>query len=358
MTLRRTKDSREAGIEGTNEWTQAALDLDASEYHPYWKFFSYMRASQAHKSVSGTSNSPAVHFFRNGASDRLVELLKDWRLPAPVVHDAAYTWLINDLWGAPKLRKYTYDRVEPLLMAGWGDTAEAHLIRGGYYIQYAWDARGGGWASTVTDEQWRLMKERLGIARESLERSWTMKPLLDTALRMQWVELGDSRGRKEMERWYKNAIELDPGNYQARMNKLNWIHEKWHGSVKEMLDFGKECLTDTNGSAALTLYEVQFELAKYHQLRGRGTEAEYLKQPAVWRDVKLSFETFFAAHPNETGWRHNYALAAYKCEAWDDLRKQIKSMGQSINYRYFGGEKEFMEMVRKAEQFGKEPVDL
>ena len=357
MILRHTKNSRSAGVEGTNEWTKVALELDVSGYHQYWKFFSYMRAAQAHKSISGTNNSDEVVTFRTGASDRLVELLKDTRVPPAVVQDAAYTWLVEDLWSAPILRKSTYDRIEPLLLGAWGDTAEAHLIRGAYYVQYAWDARGGGWASTVSDEGWRLMKERLGIARESLERSWIMRPILETALQMQGVELGDSRGRKEMERWFNNAMKLDPGNYQARMNKLNWVHEKWHGSVEEMLDFGKECLADTNGTASLTLYDVHLELAKYHRQSQTGTEGEYLKRPEVWSDIKLSFETFFAAHPDAIGWRHNYALAAYKSEVWDDLRKQIKLLGP-INYSYFGGKEAFEEMVRKAEEYGKEPTTL
>jgi hypothetical protein len=357
MTLRQTKDAQKAGREGTNEWTQVALDLDASGYHQYWKFFSYKRASQAHKSITGTSNSAEVIWFRQAASDRLIELLKDPRLPESVVLDSAYTWLINDLWSASNLRKYTYDQIESLLLGGWGDAAEAQLIRGAYYIKYAWVARGAGWASTVSEEGWRIMKERLAIARESLERSWIMKPLLETALNMQWVELGDSRGRKEMERWFSNAMELEPGNYDARMNKLNWLHVKWHGSVKEMLDYGKECLGDTNGTASLTLYDAHLELAKYHRQSEEGDEAEYLKRAEVWSDIKLAFETFFEAHPEATSWRHNYALAAYQSEAWEDLQKQIKLLG-IVNYPYFGGKEAFEEMVRKAEQNVKEGVSL
>lgn len=357
MILRHTKDSHRAGPQDTNEWTQTALELDESAYHQYWRFFSNMRAAQAHKSLSGSSNTTEVIALRNRASDRLVDLLRDPSLPAFVLYDAAYNFLINDLWGAPILRTNTYFRLEPLLLSGWGDTAEAHLIRGAFFVRYAWDARGGGWASTVSEDNWKLMKERLNIARESLEKSWAIKPMLDTALRMQWVELGDTRGRKEMERWFNNAMELDPGNYDARMNKLNWLHEKWHGSVKEMLNFGKECLSDTNGTAALTLYDVHLELAKYHRQSDRGSEAEYLKRPEVWNDIKLSFEKFFEAHPDEVSWRHNYALAAYRSEAWDDLRKQIKLMGP-INYSYFGGKDAYEKMVRKAEQLGKEPVNL
>ena len=68
--------------------------------------------------------------------------------------------------------------------------------------------------------------------------------------------------------------------------------------------------------------------------------------------MKRAFETFFAAHPEEIGWRHNYAWVAYKAEEWDDLRKQIPLLGE-INYSYFGGKEAFEEMVRKAEEMGQ-----
>src|SRR5688572_28517418 len=96
--------------------------------------------------------------------------------------DSADPWLNKDLWGASKLRAGTWERIEPALTNGWGDTAEFHLLRGAEYISSAWDARGNDWANTVTDEGWKLMAERLKVAREWLERSWTMKPRLETAL--------------------------------------------------------------------------------------------------------------------------------------------------------------------------------
>ena len=160
-----------------------------------------------------------------------------------------------------------------------------------------------------------------------------------------------------MERWFKNAMDLDPTNYEARMNKLQWLHPKWHGTAQDMLDFGEECLSNTNGAVSLTLYDAHLELAKYQEQIKAGPAAEYWKRPEVWTDVKRAFERFFAMHPEEVGYRHNYALAAYKCEAWDDLRKQIPLLGE-INYSYFGGKEAFEEMVRKAKQYGKEPSTL
>jgi len=209
MILRNTKDPHYAGVDGTNDWVQVAMELDASGYHLYWKFFSFARAAQALKSVPAETNSPGVVWFRNEASFRLHDLVQDKTLPTEVMFDSVYPWLNKDLARVPKLRWATWERIEPSLTNGWGDTAEFQLLRGAAYVSYAWDGRGRDWASTVTEEGWKLMGERLKIARECLERSWTMKPRLETAIEMQSVELGASQGREEMERWYKNAMEID-----------------------------------------------------------------------------------------------------------------------------------------------------
>jgi hypothetical protein len=101
------------------------------------------------------------------------------------------------------------------------------------------------------------------------------------------------------------------------------------------------------------LQEGHRQLATWYEQSGKGKKDDYWKQPGVWEDCKASFEAFFANNPGGIGWRHNYALAAYKCEKWDDLRKQIKLLGP-VNYSYFGGKEAFDEMVRKAEEMGRD----
>src|SRR5262249_15626687 len=44
----------------------------------------------------------------------------------------------------------------------------AHVVLGCVYKDFAWAARGGGYANTVSDEGWRLFKKRLETARAHL----------------------------------------------------------------------------------------------------------------------------------------------------------------------------------------------
>jgi hypothetical protein len=353
MVLRQRYDAFQADESTTNLWVQAALDLESTGYPMYWKFFSYMRAAEALSAVSGRTNSPVVIQYRNAASVRLIELLKDKSTPTSVVLEAAGVWINGVLNRAPKLRTWTYDQVEPLLLEGWGDTAEAWFIRGRYYIGYAWVARGSGWASTVSDQGWKLMQERLQVARESLEKSWNISPIEDVAVSMITLNMGDTGNRAEMERWFNRAMELNPASYNACEAKLLWLMPKWHGSAREAIAFGRECVTNTawKGDVPLHLYHAHRQLATWYLQSEQGTENDYWKLPGVWPDVRASFEEFLEQNPDRTGWRHDYALAAYQAEAWDDLRKQIKLLGP-INYAFFGGKPAFEEMARKAQQNG------
>ena len=45
-----------------------------------------------------------------------------------------------------------------------------------------------------------------------------------------------------MELWFDRAMELDPNDYDACYYKLYYLEPKWYGSVKDMLDFGRECV--------------------------------------------------------------------------------------------------------------------
>jgi hypothetical protein len=49
----------------------------------------------------------------------------------------------------------------------------SRLARARAFSSYAWAARGGGFAYTVTPEGWRLMRERLAAAREDLQAAQT-----------------------------------------------------------------------------------------------------------------------------------------------------------------------------------------
>jgi hypothetical protein len=126
--------------------------------------------------------------------------------------------------------------------------------QGYYLVHYAWQARGSGVADTVTDDGWQKFRERLTAARQALEDSWAAQPgVFQTANLMFDVETGIGGDRASMEKWFTRAMEADGNNQPACSAKLNWLDPKWHGSVEEMLAFGRECRDTKNWRTGITL---------------------------------------------------------------------------------------------------------
>src|SRR5256885_14723409 len=52
----------------------------------------------------------------------------------------------------------------------------AHVAHADFLTDYAWHARGSGFANTVTKEGWRLFSERLAKAQQLLDESVDFEP--------------------------------------------------------------------------------------------------------------------------------------------------------------------------------------
>jgi len=257
----------------------------------------------------------------------------------------------RDLLEATRLNKpsheHIFNELEPRLLANWPQEASIHLLRGDYYIRYAWNARGDGWADTVTEEGWKLFGQRLAMAEDALERAWKLDPTdARIPVKMINLELGQGEGRDRMEIWFQRAMELDPNNYSACWQKAYYLEPKWYGSPEELLKFGRECVASSKwgGRVPLVLVDAHTRLVRYVP---DGKQKEYWKRPEVWKDLKAGFDKYFQLCPDANGTRQRCALYAYRCEQWEELNKQL-SLLKSVDYDYFGGKEKFEEMKRLA----------
>jgi len=220
--------------------------------------------------------------------------------------------------GWPELAKKVADRYFVI----YKDSLLGPLRHGEFLIEYAWDARGGGWARTVTEEGWKLFGERLNQARAELERvrngdvlSWQARnDLIPLAM-----GLGLPR-RYAMEQ-FEAAVAIcptAPGPYRALMYLLE---PKWGGSIQEMLSFGRRCAkTEFYGTKIPALLaEAHWTCAGYrHGQRENASELEtweelgqYFKQPEVWTELEPVLRRTTDENPDDLRDLTYYLLFAY-----------------------------------------------
>ncbi len=328
----------------------AAETLSQSQYAPIRKFYAALRAAEA-LDTGGTNTPPEVHRWRRQASQYLNETVKDNAMPSVEVYEAC-DQLLQAVQNNNSQYEEFYQAFEPIIFKNWPSDPSLFLLKGTFYTDYAWHARGRSYADKVTDQGWRLFGERLVEAEKALGKAWYLNPRdARIACKMITVELGQGKGRPRMEMWFKRATDLNPNNYDAFEAKLYYLQPKWHGSPEDMLEFGRECVKSKKwgGHVPLVLRDAHESLAKYLE---KDERADYWKRPEVWKDIKAAFEKFFTLNPEENGWRHNYALYAYRAEQWDDLNRQLPLLGE-INYEFFGGREQFDNMVRLAKEHAK-----
>ena len=339
-------DPTRATQEIATKFAVAARQLDAPSYPGLIRCFGHLRAAQAWRNAD-TNKLPQVNQYRGLAFDRLLQVLQRDEIPVTFAYQFCDE-LYRELSRSPQSCELFRNKIEPLFMARWPDEALAYLLKGRFYIDHAWDARGSGWARTVTDKGWKLFAQRLTSAEKALNRSWELDPgLPGTPLEFMRLELGQGRGRERMELWFDRAIVHPGSRYDALQQKLWYLQPRWYGSERDCLEAAREILKsdEFKGNCSLHLYHLHESLAKFFEDR----RPDYWLEPHVWPDIKAAFERYFFLHDTDHGWRHNYVLCAYRCRQWVTLNEELAKL-EYVNHDYFGGEEAFKHIQAEAQR--------
>ena len=208
-----------------------------------------------------------------------------------------------------------------LLLQGWQKREpNSHLAAsflGVFYTEYAWHARGGGFANTVPEERWNLFADRLHKAQPMLKKAYEMSPNDNMAASsMISVCMGLNLPRSEMEQWFERAIAPNPDDLQPYKAKLQYLQPRWHGTVQEMLEFVQECVKDAPPGSLrpLILVDAMEDLGGPCYSLGR----QYFLRPEVWAGIQAVMESRLAQYPDHLDVRRRYvahALFAHQDEA-------------------------------------------
>ena len=331
-------------------YCESAKDMQRSTYPPVRKFYAATWALDqiVYTYGTNTANQPVWDEMTPLVAQNVEAALNDKTMPREayeIANEALY-----QMSGDTNQYQRGYDCVIKLMYANWPDDYTVWLLKGTANIEMAWHARGSGWAYSVSDKGWEHFGERLAVAQEALEHAWKLYPKdPEIAHQMMTVMLGQGGGRDRMELWFDRAMALDPDDYDACSRKLYYLEPKWYGSREDMIEFGRECVQNTNWGGRVPLVLVD---AHWNYCRGYVDQSEqtnYWKQPGVWTDIKSAYDRFFQLNPDTTGYYEYYAWYAYQAEQWDTLNELIPKLGPETYYR-FGGKDEFDKMVRLAKE--------
>jgi len=336
----------------TDAFCQSAKDMQNSTYPPVRKFNAAARALEQIVFTYGTNTArePVWRETTPLMSQNVEAALNDKTMPAReayvIAKEALY--LVS---GDTNQYERAYQCIEKPLTENWPDDYTVWLLKGSASIQTAWNARGSGYANTVSNEGLKLFYERLATAQEALQHAWILNPKdPEIAVQMMTVMLGQGGGRNRMEFWFNRAMALDPNDYEACNSKLLYIEPKWYGSVEDMLNFGRFCVQNTNWGGRIPIVLVNAHLDIAEQYIDKSEQTNYWKQPKVWEDIQSAYNRCFQINPHATDLYYYYVRFAYRAEDWSKLNELIPKLAFPINYDFFGGKDAFDKMVNLADE--------
>jgi hypothetical protein len=164
------------------------------------------------------------------------------------------------------------------------------LIRGSHAIDWAWEARGSGYANTVSDDGRRAFLKRLKLAENCLDEVSDRDPD-DASSRALLVTcaMGRGLGYEEGERRFKETIARHRWHRAAHHTMLQISCDKWYGSHQQMHAFAEQTVTEMPAGSSLGELVPSAHLEHYLRVSG-AEEKAYLADPGVLASLHRAAE--------------------------------------------------------------------
>lgn len=147
------------------------------------------------------------------------------------------------------------------LLQEWANSKPAsatpHIVLADFYINYAWNARGSGWANQVKDWQWKLFRDRLYLSAEQLEKALefgTPSPEWFAVAQINALGAGNRNDRQIFDSITKLGNSFYPNYAPIYLNKVYYLQPRWYGEGLEWVDYIAKQADSVGGDAGDKLY--------------------------------------------------------------------------------------------------------
>jgi len=210
------------------------------------------------------------------------------------------------------------------------DNPQADVLDGEFYVDDAWNARGSGYANTVTTQGWQNFRDRLASANRILNDVYARYPQEPgAAYSMMDVVLGQEETRDQMELWFQRGLQVEGNHFRLCMAKRWYLLPRWYGSDAEVFAFGLECAKSTNWADKIPMLLI--ECISDRADREPGVYAD----PEIWTPVEKVYRDYLSHYPDSTHYRSLFTLAAAQGGHWDVVKEQLKILGDDWDPKVF-----------------------
>lgn len=200
------------------------------------------------------------------------------------------------------------------------DSVTAQVAMGWFLVAYAWHARGGGWANTVTEDGWKLFGERLKMAAKVLAEARQLPekcPVYWSAL--QRVALGMKLDKVRYDAFFDKAIKEFPDYTYLYRSRAVYLLPRWYGKEGEWQSDLTTSADRIGGEEGDILYARVVWLT--HQY-GSGIDV-FEGKKISWERVDRGMELILKRFPDSLAAKNERAFLAGKAGDREAARKYM-----------------------------------
>ncbi len=228
--------------------------------------------------------------------------------------------------------------------AAFPDSLTQPVARAEALVNYAWEARGGGYANTVTGEGWKLLAERLGQARGVLEEAAKLSvrdPHWYNV--MQSVALGEGWDRDRSEALFAEAVVAEPTYYHYYFSRTSAELPRWGGDPNAWIDFAEEAARKDDPDEGLAIYTRIF-------WSHEGAVGGGFQNPRIdWKKVRQGFRDIEKRYPNSNWNLNNFCRFACLAGDRETAHELFGRLGDAVSIPTWGNRTAFEGWRRWAE---------
>lgn len=201
-----------------------------------------------------------------------------------------------------------HDRIHQEWIAARPESITARVAYAEFLTEYAWHARGTGYADTVKDKGWKLFGERLATARKILDEArgltekdphWWLTALT--------VALGQGWSAEQYEVLLAEAHAFEPKFWGYDTARAYSLLPRWHGEPGDWEKFAEAAAARADGLGA----EVYARIV----IRQRGFYANVFRESAAqWPQAREGLTVLLQKYPDSLGLLSEAAMLATMAE--------------------------------------------
>jgi hypothetical protein len=208
--------------------------------------------------------------------------------------------LNEELWQVRRQRLEEWAKRKP-------HSVTARLAVAAFPVKYAWMARGGGYAGTVSPEGWKLFRERMEEGRKALE-ALDAKTKQDPGWYELMLDVATSQGwpREKFDAIFLEAVAKHPYYPPFYFIRMQFYSPRWYGSAEEVKLVAEDAVERTRSRWGEIMYA---------RLNWTMMDVRMFKSgQADWPRMKAGFEQMTREYPD--AWNINN-FAKFACIARD-----------------------------------------